>query len=1034
MANPNRDQWLDSFQGKTADDVKDTSNQQTLDALRRDGYRIDGTGSPNPQDIDYNPQHGRLYNPRRGQNPGYNITTTATSNPQPEDPSRFDPPPPDPIRITQSEALTVPAVNVNDVDVELSESGKLERIQLTPGRTGRQDLDLTDRGSSGKTVSSDAPEEVYGMEDEYDEDKDSKLSEYGSADGTETGPPIGLNESARIKTEVANTKDAKGINTAKRKVFSADLSAVKIESRPNELNKFASHTYNLALYMLNSKSYVNLLTAPNTPQAVLADSMLLMRSGGVGLDNADTAFNNDFFIDNLQITNVAVSPNKFKSNTNATDIKFSITEPRGVTLLERLRDAAAQSLEGLNERYIHAPYLLEITFKGYDDNGQPVPAPSRPKYIPIRITDISFDVSAQGTEYQVDAIPFAHHLYGGITSIIPMNIELKAKTIGNIFSEGIQTFTTNTEVAGYRYDDDDEGEGEPITKEVTTYGASYKNLGDVLTANQKRRTEPTTKKSAERSGSPGAGGGYEQITIPAQSERYDTYEFLIATEIADAQLNIENLFDSLNTPVPTKDGKTDKADVSQFQAYAQGLGSGISIDKETQTFKINAGTDVTKLLNLIIMHSDYMDKNVVENAEKGISDGKPINWFKIKPIIKSAEGPGKGFDGKDGRYKYNIVYVVEPSVIYYHDFPWAPKSKPKGNGIHKIYDYIYTGNNTEVLDFRMKFSTAFVQVMTTGTGNPGADKSTKDDFANLIKEQTISAEGNTINSGDNLTRARAKDLFSSVMSDGVDMVELDMQVKGDPAYIPTSDAYWQDKVRQGEQYATAFMPDGTINFDFSPPYIQVNLKTPVDYDNTTGLANPNQFGNSTFSGVYRLMQIESVFSGGVFDQRLMGLRATLQPGKLGLQRQTSDNAGLERQLTQKEELPNEATQGKKVTTTTAKVTGRQDYQGAPVKTYTGQNIYATADDVYPEVPQQRGRQDYQGAPVSDVQAVKAGGNAARDARTWDAPVSRGRQDYQGAPVTPTIQEETPGFTTNETALQQLKDAVALSRRERAFND
>lgn len=1031
MANPNRDAWLDSFQGKTADDVLDTYNDATLQALRKDGYRVDGTGSPNPQDIDYNPQHGKLYNPYRGQNrkPGYNITTGRVNQTiQPEDPSRFDPPAPDPIRVTSAEALTVPAINPRDIDIDISESGKLERIQLTPGRS-RQDLDLTDIGS-GKTISNTPPEEVYGMEDEYDEE--SSFAEYGSADGTETGPPIGLNESARIKTKVNNPEDAKGINTTKRKVFNADLSAVKIDSRPNELNQIASHTYNIALYMLNSKSYVNLLTAPNTPQAVLADSMLLMRSGGVGLDNADTEFGNDFFIDSLQVTNLAVSPNKFKSNTNATDIKFVITEPRGVTLLERLRNAAAISLEGLNERYIHAPYLLEITFKGYDEKGTPVPAPSKPKYIPIRITDIQFDVTAQGTEYVVQAIPFAHHLYGGITSTIPMNVELKAKTIGNIFSEGIQTFTTSTEVVGYRYDDDDEGEGEPITKEVTSYGAAYKNLADVLTENQKRRTEPTVKKSTERTGPPGAGGGYEEVTIPAQAERYDTYEFLIASSIADANLNVENLFDSLNTPVPTKDGEDGKADVSQFQAYAQGFSDSVSIDKETQTFKINAGTDIVKLLNLIIMHSDYMDKNVLENAQNGVTDGKPINWFKIKPIIKSAEGPGKGFDGKDGRYKYHIVYVVEPSVIYYHDFPWAPKSKPSGNGVHKIYDYIYTGNNTEVLDFRMKFNTAFVQTMTTGTGNPVADKTPQDDFTNLVKEQPQSVEGNTINTGDSVTRARAKDLFSSVMSDGVDMIELEMQIKGDPAYIPTSDAYWQDKVRQGQQYATAYMPDGTINFDLSPPYVQVNLKTPVDYDDTTGLANPNQLGNSTFSGVYKLMQIDSVFSGGVFDQTLIGLRATVQPGKLGMQRQNSDRAGLARGLAQ--DFVSSATQGKNVSSTAAKVIDGLLGGGTPQKTNTGTDRYAQADDVYPEVAQSRGRQDYQGAPVRDTVVVAARGNAARDARTWDAPAARGRQDYQGAPVQPTIQEETPGFNTSETALQRIKDEAALSRRERAFDD
>ena len=65
------------------------------------------------------------------------------------------------------------------------------------------------------------------------------------------------------------------------------------------------------------------------------------------------------------------------------------------------------------------------------------------------------------------------------------------------------------------------------------------------------------------------------------------------------------------------------------------------------------------------------------------------------------------------------------------------------------------------------------------------------------------------------------------------MLNLDMNIVGDPAYIPTSDAYWQDKVRKGETYTTPFMPDGTINYNLTPPFIRMNLRTPVDYDATT---------------------------------------------------------------------------------------------------------------------------------------------------------------------------------------------------------
>ena len=819
-------------------------------------------------------------------------TLQSLNNPAPEDRSLVEQPPANPITIPEATPVTDAAkIDWSDVAVDDGLNDYAENY-----------ADVEPAGQTSypyKKTSPDAPEEIPGMEGD-DDFGGTTSAGFTSDDDSETGAPEGLNKDPKSVTQVSNPKDAKSIN-ASAGVFDADLNEIKIEPKPNELNVFSSYTYNVALYMLNSKSYVNLLTKPNSPREVLDDSLLLMRDGGTGTqpENAlerELGFFNDFYIDNLELVNVAVGPSKRKQNTNVTDVSFTITEPRGVTLIEKLRNAAKSTLVSTKEKYIHAPYLLEIKFKGYDELGQPMAAPSKPKYIPIKITDIRFEVTSMGTEYKVKAIPYAHSLFGQINSTIPMNMELSATTIGDIFNSGGNEIIKTTE--DVRVDEYESGDlvGTSIQKKtVEKYGDSFKTLAEVLTENQKKRTQPTFKKSKEKTGPPGNSGGYEQIEVPPAAEGYDTYSFKIASQIANAKLNVEAIFDALDTPAPTGQKKDDgKANKSQFQAYAASFGGGISLDKDKKTFKINAGTDVTKLLNLVIMHSDYMDKNIDEVTEKGISEGKGIRWFKIKPVIISAEGDGKGFDGKDGRYKYHVEYVVEPSVIYYHDFPWAPKSKPKGLGYHKVYDYIFSGKNTEVLDFKLDFKTAFMQVMTAGTGSKFADKSADNDFSPLVKEQPLSAEGNSTNGKDSLTRARAKDLFSSIMSDGVDMVALDIRIIGDPAYLPTSDAYWQDKIRKGQQYTSAYMPDGTINYELSMPFCQVNLRTPVDYDDITGLANVTATTNSTFSGIYKITQISSTFSGGIFQQKLTGIRAPLQPTKNGVARDESDNAGKER--------------------------------------------------------------------------------------------------------------------------------------------
>lgn len=706
----------------------------------------------------------------------------------------------------------------------------------------------------------------------------------GSRD-SETGAIPGLNTNKK-PVKVVATKDASSGNNLVTKPFTENLASVSISDKPNELNQYSSVSYNLALYMMNSRSYVDITRSPNSPQEALQfpNSQLLMRSGGVGLDNTNNNFSNDFFIDDLEISNIAVGPNKFRHNTNATDIRFTITEPRGVTLLEKLQSLAGTVLVTTREKYIHAPYLLEIKFKGYDETGNPVPTPSKPKYIPIRITDMTFEVTASGTQYRVTAVPFANNALQSIVSTIPHNIELSAKTVGDIFnSPVIQTREEKERVVVDPRFRSANGKV-PTSFQTKKITAGFKNLSEILTESQKVRTQPRSflQKDGKRK------------EIPPAAERYDTYNFIIADEIANAKLNLGDLYDVLNTPVPTDAEKKNKkkTDRSQFETYVQGLTKGVKFDKDTGIFKINAGTDISKLINLVIMHSDYMDKNIEENPDQYAKSGNPINWFRIRPVIKSATSAGGGYDAKEGRYKYDILFAVEKNVIHYHDFPWAKKSKPIGRGYHKKYDYIFSGQNTQVLDFQLKFNTAFLQVMTAGTGSPFANKSATTPFTPVQKEVVDSVEGNTTNVEDNITRKRAKDLFSSVMSDGVDMVNLDMQIVGDPAWIPTSDAYWQDKVRQGESYATAFMPDGTINYNLSPPFIQLNLKTPTDYDNTTGLQNPNKAGNSSFSGIYRITQVDSTFSGGAFQQRLTGLRAPNQSVAGGVGR--GKNQGTER--------------------------------------------------------------------------------------------------------------------------------------------
>tara|TARA_R110000803_G_scaffold108490_1_gene176754 strand:+ start:2602 stop:5385 length:2784 start_codon:yes stop_codon:yes gene_type:complete len=641
--------------------------------------------------------------------------------------------------------------------------------------------------------------------------------------------------------------------------LSPNFDSISIDPLPNQLSDYASHTYNIALYMLQPAEYVKLMKAPKSVAQI--PKRLIMRSGGVSSDGGEN-FDIDFFIDNLQMTNLGISPNTRTTNTNAVSISFDITEPMGITLIERLKTEAKNSLQE-EENYIRTPYLLEITFKGYDDTGEEVVGAIKPKYIPIRITDLKFKLESSGTIYKINAIPFHQDVFSSMTSTIPINIQVSAGTVNDIFGGTAQQVNYETETI---YDEElAEDEGTTIKK--TTLGESAATLTDAVNRFFVNQTKPTTDKDGK--------------TQQPSAEIAEKWSFEIAPEINNAKL-VGAKFDALNTPQ-----KTNKV----YKQAAAGIKGQVNLDSTTNLFKINAGTNVVSLINYIVVASEYIDSNI--DAANGIdndfqqptgrqtSENKTIKWFKVVPQIVDYIG----WDKKQGRYKFHVKWTLMVHGMYYSDFPWAPKTKPKGIGVHKMYDYIFSGLNTEITDLILQFDAAYYQAHTIGTGIPEGDKD-KSNLAPMSKSVPQSKQGQGIINDTTVTKKRSKDLMSNLMYDGADMIQINLAILGDPSFLPVGDAFHQPQGNRNKAHNKPFLDDGTINYDLTPPYIQLNLKTPSDYDELTGLVDPYSKGTYTtseFSGVYRVISTESSFSGGMFTQRVDAIREKMQPinGKIG---------------------------------------------------------------------------------------------------------------------------------------------------------
>lgn len=650
--------------------------------------------------------------------------------------------------------------------------------------------------------------------------------------------------------------------SGKKQSFTQTLNNVQIDEKPNPLSEYATYTYNLSLYMMGVKGYIDLMrsNASSPLEAVKSTSKVLVaRSGGIGKP-LNEQFDIDFFIDSLKVTNVG-SPNRSAANTNAVDIKFEIYEPRGITLLERLKDASDQFGEDTN--YVNTPYLLQIDFKGYDDQGKQINQRILPRFIPIKIVELSFEITASGAAYKINAVPFHHSVFGSINNTIPLNVQVKATTVGDIFSSSVQAIEDEKRTS-------EDADGETSEDTVTVVKGQARTLSAAITDYNKKLTLP---KRENQDGPPN-----QDIITPAESDLYDEVEFNPGGEIANSLL-VTDKFDALNTDM--------KEAGDAFRQYAGAIKGKVQLE-DNQIFRINAGTGIVSLLNFVVIASNYMERNVrEENAGSGKGQNTPVYWWKIKPKLIDV----KGWDKKAGRYKFKVRYDVIPTTVFYSDYPWAPKSKPAGTGYHKRYEYIYTGLNTEVLGFKLDFNTAYYQANQFGTGVPdGEAQDAKTTFPVAKQTITQSTESENLKSDTSVEAKRSKDLLGTIMNEGADLIELKLDILGDPDYIPTGDGFFQKEELANRLYTEPYWPDGTINYDLTIPHVQVNFKTPTEYNDLTGLSDPTvdkKYSSSEFSGIYKVIEVDSTFQGGSFTQKLNLVRTKTQPDENGQIEQTS---------------------------------------------------------------------------------------------------------------------------------------------------
>ena len=642
------------------------------------------------------------------------------------------------------------------------------------------------------------------------------------------------NEEKEVKVGESKPEPSTAEEPAKPvSVGTVDAQAVRKILGPNVnvLHDYASYNYIFTLYSLTINDMNNASYFTKIP-----DNTILVRSGGIpnskvsGIDGTRSRFFNDgdFFFGDVEIDSI-MGPNPKTRGTNAISFKFQIIEPIGCTLIERMYSAALESAKvtgaTINGENVFPwqtqPFLLSLEFIGNKEDGANSLVVGNQKVIkkffPIKFVTMSFDIKETGTVYDCEAIVYNHIAFNGSAVSLENNVELRGSNVQEILQD----------------------------------------LADNLNAEEKKR---------------------EGEVI----EHGDRYEF----EFADDSIKVSPISFDQSKDI-TKIPFAKKVDFTVGQAIQIPNSSNIVLDSTLKKLSFNKVTNLPEIMNLVLSRCKYVVDQFENklNSDKQLEYVDEIKWFKITCRVQLGD-----FDRMRNEYAKTYIYKINKQTVLAPNFS-LPTSQTKLPLIVRDYNYLFTGKNQDILNWELKYDFAYfnklpVKALTDQQSTATKDDKSKDTIKPMPGSSEVVAATNSSStvptsaafqgSG---TRSQSKGEIVSgyfmeelFRTNRADLVAITTQIIGDPGYLVQTDVGNNDLNELYQDNEVIIYADGSLNPDNFEILVGMTFKTPTDYDDTT--FNYKNAQRSTFSGIYKVIRVKSMFKNGTFLQDVDIIRRT----------------------------------------------------------------------------------------------------------------------------------------------------------------
>ena len=665
---------------------------------------------------------------------------------------------------------------------------------------------------------------------------------------------------------------------------------------PNVLHNFATYNYIWTLSVLSPQD----LNFPDDSYRKGKLGPIILKSGsGEPNDRISTTYRSvdnpqgkfDYFIENVKISGM-MGMDKSTGNTNATGLSFDITEPYSMGLFfQSLQIAAAESGYA---NYVDCPLLLRLEFKGHIDAlRQNVQIPGTTKFFPIKIMNITMRVSGNGSSYSCTAIPWNEKAHNTTYSQVKTEINIAGSTVQEMIQTGAKSLQ---KVVNDRYLESVKRKDVEVPDQILIVFPS-----DLKTSDAASSTDDSSSPASATSNPNEKQANLDVFKRLGVARGSDNFNLVQKDNINP--VGISSMGFNEYRKGDAGFGKDNAVYDEKSGTYKRG---NVSVSKTSSEARFAQGTDIPNVINQVILASDYGRQAL--DPDKISEDGF-INWWKIDTQVYMLDSDANL--AKTGRKPNLVVYRVIPHRVHHSKF-MAPNQPAKGVEKLKLdaikeYNYLYTSKNLDIINFNIEFNAAFYTALTAdgGKNNQGAQRiaETGGVAADAPKENNDkgSTEGGVTRAADGLLSSSTTGVelnqvptqtesdkiksrtggkggltddaatmaarqFHDAITEGSDMIQLDMSILGDPFYIGDSGV--------GNYSAQAtnlkgINSDGAINNQDGAVYINVRFRNPIDISRSTGRYDfPNGGIVPQFSGLYMVTKVENSFSKGQFTQVL----------------------------------------------------------------------------------------------------------------------------------------------------------------------